>query len=260
MKQDTSWEEVAPWYDEHLKDADTYHAKVLLPNLMRILNLSGKERVLDLACGQGYFTREIAKSAVSAVGTDLSPTLIAFAKKNSDKKITYEVSEASKLSFAKNGEFDVVLCVLALQNIEHLQEVCAEVRRVLSPRGRFLFVLNHPAFRIPKKSSWGFDEKGGVQYRRVDAYLSGFKEKMDMTPGSLSAKTFTYSFHRSLQDYMKALRASGFSITRLEEWISHKKSQQGPRMKTEDRARKEFPLFLCIEAEPQNVTIGTTTN
>jgi ubiquinone/menaquinone biosynthesis C-methylase UbiE len=247
MSKNTSWEGVAPWYDEHLAKDDTYHSKVILPNLVRILNLTKKERVLDLACGQGFFTRALLPGVGSIVGSDLSPSLIKLAQSQSDKKITYAVADAAKLSFAKDGEFDVVLCVLALQNIEKLSETFTEVSRVLKPTGRLIFVLNHPAFRIPKASSWGFDEQADIQYRRVDAYLSGGKEKIDMTPGQMQ-KTFTVSFHRSLQDYAKALRGAGFTITRLEEWISHRVSQKGPRMKAEDRARKEFPLFLMIEA------------
>lgn len=246
-KRDTSWERVAPWYDEHLASDDTYHSKVILPNLVRVLNLTKKERVLDLACGQGFFTRALAPSAQAIVGSDLSSSLITLAQSQSDKTITYLVADAAKLVFAKNSEFDVVVCVLALQNIEKLSETFAEVSRVLKPTGRFIFVLNHPAFRIPKQSSWGFDEEKDIQYRRMDAYLSGSKEKIDMTPGQRQ-KTFTVSFHRSLQDYSKALRGAGFAITRFEEWISHRKSEKGPRMKAEDRARKEFPLFLMVEA------------
>jgi hypothetical protein len=46
---------------------------------------------------------------------------------------------------------------------------------------------------------------------------------------------------------MKALSKHRFAITRIEEWISHKESEKGPRKEAEDRARKEFPLFLAIE-------------
>jgi hypothetical protein len=37
------------------------------------------------------------------------------------------------------------------------------------------------------------------------------------------------------------------AITRLEEWISHKTSEEGPKKKIEDDARKEIPLFMCLE-------------
>ena len=67
-----------------------------------------------------------------------------------------------------------------------------------------------------------------------------------MHPGE-GSKDVTYSFHRSIQDYSKALAGAGFAITKIEEWISHRVSEKGPRKTEEDRVRKEFPLFMCIE-------------
>ncbi len=257
-KKDTSWENVADWYGQHLEEGDTYHARVLLPNLKRILELDKAEAVLDLACGEGYFTRAFAQNAKTIVGCDLSPSLIERAKIASPK-IPFHIANATHLSFAADASFDVVLCVLALQNMQSLPPVFAEVARVLTKTGRFIFVLNHPAFRIPKKSSWGYDEKERVQYRRIDAYLSSAKIEIDTHPGS-AAKEFTYSFHRSLQDYTKALRSAGLSITRLEEWISHKVSEKGPRAAAEDHSRKEIPLFLAIEVEKRSAPKNASTS
>lgn len=245
-KNDTSWGSVAGWYDDYLKDEDTYQAKVIAPNLMRVLNIQKGERVLDVACGQGYFTREVARGTDKAVGADISPELIAKAKAQTPG-VTFYATPASKLAFAKDGEFDAALCVLALQNIEDIGAVFKEVKRVLAPTGRFVFVLNHPAFRVLKRSSWGWDDATGAQYRRVDGYLSAAKVAVDMHPGKTAGVT-TVSYHRSLQDFTKALAGAGLCISRLEEWISHKQSQKGPRQKAEDLARREIPLFMCIEA------------
>jgi ubiquinone/menaquinone biosynthesis C-methylase UbiE len=247
-KKDTSWEKVADWYGEHLESTDTYQSKVILPNLARIFSFSGVENVLDLACGDGFFTRAFSSDVKSISGCDLSQSLIEKAKGVSPA-ISYFVADASTLSFAKNGQFDVVYSVLALQNMEHLSLVLKEVSRVLTPNGRLIFVLNHPTFRIPKKSSWGFDEKEKTQYRRIDAYLTPSRVEIDMHPGA-QKKILTYSFHRSLQDYIKALRGANLAVVSLEEWISHKESQKGPRSEAEDRARKEIPLFMCVEARP----------
>ena len=73
-----------------------------------------------------------------------------------------------QFSFAKQGEFDVVVCVLALQNMEDISAVYKEAARVLKPGGRLVMVMNHPSFRVLKRSSWGWDEAAGVQYRRID--------------------------------------------------------------------------------------------
>jgi len=125
--------------------------------------------------------------------------------------------------------------------------VFTEARRILVSGGKLVLVMNHPAFRIPKRSSWGYDEKGKIQYRRVDAYLSASTEKILMHPGQKASQA-TISYHRSLQDFFKALGKAGFTVSKLEEWISHKKSEAGPRQGAEDTARKEIPLFLMIEA------------
>ncbi len=245
-KKSTSWGKVAEWYDDYLGQEGTYQKEVILPNLLRILDVKKGERILDLACGQGFFTREVASLGADVVGADISPELIAKAKKYAPSA-TFHVSPASSLPFAKNAEFDAVLCVLALQNIEDISLVFKEVKRVLKENGRFLFVLNHPAFRVLKRSSWEWDEEKKVQYRRIDGYLSAAKIPVDMHPGSKgSAKTISY--HRSLQDFFKVLTNNGFAITRLEEWVSHKVSEKGPRQKAEDIARKEIPLFMAIVA------------
>ncbi|MEK7110640.1 MAG: SAM-dependent methyltransferase, partial [Patescibacteria group bacterium] len=114
--------------------------------------------------------------------------------------------------------------------------------------GRLILVMNHPAFRIPGETSWGWDEAAEQQYRRVDGYLSEARAKIEMHPGKKNGE-HTISFHRPLQVYAKALVKSGFAITRIEEWISPKTSSPGPRAKEEDRIRKEIPMFLCLEAK-----------
>lgn len=244
----TSWGSVADWYTEHLKDADTYHTKVVLPNLLRVLALKKGEKVLDLACGEGFFAREFAKNGARVFGADISAELIAKAKKQGGGP-EYKIAAADKLTFAKAGEFDVVSCSLALQNMQDLSVVFAEVRRVLNSSGRFVFVINHPAFRVLKRSSWAWDAQAQVQYRRVDGYLSAAKVMIDMHPGKKGSKQ-TISYHRSLQDFIKALSAAGFAVTKLEEWTSHRVSGKGPRQKAEDIARKEIPLFMAIECKP----------
>jgi len=247
----TSWGGVAQWYDSLLEDSDdSFQSKVIMPNLIRVLDPKKGMIVLDVACGQGYFTRAFASGGATAIGCDVSRELIEAAKKRTPAGIDFHIALAHKLAFAADASVDVVTIVLALQNIENMSEVLIEVSRVLKPGGRLMIVLNHPMFRIPDRSSWQWDERLGKQYRRVDAYLSDAKKLIDMAPGETdkNKKKFTVSFHRPLQSYVKALSKAGFKVDRLEEWISHKKSQKGPRAEEEDRIRKEIPMFLMVGA------------
>lgn len=244
----TSWGGVASWYGEHLEGEDTYHAKVVAPNLLRMLVPKKDEKVLDIACGEGYFSRLLAKEGARVFGADLSPELVKRAKAQGGGP-EYKVAPAEKLSFAKDGEFDAATCVLALQNMADPVGALKEARRILKSGGRFVIVLNHPAFRVLKRSSWGWDEAQNAQYRRIDGYLSAAKVEVDMHPGKKGGQK-TISYHRSLQDFFKAFAAAGFAVVRLEEWISHRESGKGPRQAAEDTARREIPLFMAVELRP----------
>lgn len=246
MQKDTSWNAVSEWYGDYLdSDNDSYHAKVIAPNLMRLLNIKPDENVLDIACGEGYFSREMAKAGGRVIALDASPNLISIAKQKSDPRIDFRVMSAENMSTLPDGHFDKAICVLAIQNIANLNLLVQEIRRVLKPTGVFVAVLNHPTFRVPHQSSWGFDEKTNTQYRRIDRYMSETKEEILMNPGG-GKPIYTISFHRPLQTYFKHFDKAELAVVRLEEWISHKKSEAGPRQKAENTARHEIPMFLAL--------------
>lgn len=242
----TDWDNVAQWYDEHLEmTSDSYQARVIAPNLLRMLDPKKGEHLLDLACGQGYFTRLVAQTGAVVEGVDLSKALIARAKEK-DTTIPYHIASADATPF-RTASFDTIFTVLAFENIKEIEGVVKEIDRILKKGGRFVLVLLHPSFRIPQHSDWYFDTKKQVQYRTVAKYLSEATILIEQAPFKGEKKGTTKTFHRSLQWYMKLFRKQGFAIAGLEEWISHKKSQPGIRQKAEDAARKEIPMFLALE-------------
>jgi ubiquinone/menaquinone biosynthesis C-methylase UbiE len=244
----TSWGQVADWYSELLEaGGDTFQREVILPNLMRLVVPAKGEAILDLACGQGFFSRELARAGAKVSGCDISPELIARAKTLSPSlKINFKAAPAHEIPF-DDDSFDKAICILAIQNIHNANEALSEAARALKKSGSLHLVLNHPAYRIPQASGWGFDDREGIQYRRIDRYLSETKIEIKMHPGSAPQET-TWSYHRPMQTYFKWLRTAGFHIRNMEEWVSHRQSDSGPRANAENSARKEIPLFMYLEA------------
>src|ERR1035437_2411129 len=98
-KKNTSWGSVATWYDGMVTDDDSYQTQVIAPNLTRLMDLRDGEKVLDLACGTGFFSGIFARAVgpKNVVGVDVGKPLIALAKKN-NPEIDFQVASADDLS------------------------------------------------------------------------------------------------------------------------------------------------------------------
>ncbi len=252
----TSWNGVANWYADHLSTAGTYQEKVIFPGALRLLAPQANKRYLDIACGEGSFLRLVRSTQRSAelYGIDAAPGLIAHAQAQTkqDQRLQLSVADAQHFTnVIPANSMDGATCLMAIQNIEHIDRVFQEAAKALKPKASFIVVMNHPCFRAPQQSGWGWDETRKLQYRRMDRYLSSYAQPIIAHPGSApSIKTLSY--HRSLSEYVNALSAAGFVVDTIEEWISDKMSDSGPRAKAENVARNEFPLFLAIRARKNN--------
>jgi ubiquinone/menaquinone biosynthesis C-methylase UbiE len=240
----TSWESSHRWYDALVGDkGHYYHEHLILPNSLRLLDCKAGDSLIDLGCGQGILSRHLPPN-VNYTGVDASPSLIQQAQKRSQHK--FVVGDLSKpLNFSR---FSHAAMILVLQNIETDEQAIGNGATALNPGGKFLIVLNHPCFRIPRQSAWGIDETKKLQYRRVDLYMSPLKIPIQTHPGSQEPSPQTWSFHHPLSHYVTALAKAGCVIEQMEEWTSDKKSS-GPKARMENRSREEFPLFLAILAK-----------
>lgn len=89
------------------------------------------------------------------------------------------------------------------------------------------------------------------QFRKVYGYLSPGQYPVTMNPGAVArgaTPVVTWTFHRPLQTYVRALAQAGFVLGAVEEWPSMRVSQPGPRAEEENRARREIPMFLAFRA------------
>lgn len=226
-----------------------YQRDIVFPGAERLLKPIKGGVYLDLACGQGAFAKRLAKDPSRRIeGLDASPSLIEVAKQGAPKNARFHIGDATNFAHLFPSKvFDGIVCNLAIQNIDPIEPLFADTARVLKPEGAFVITMNHPAFRQPRQSGWGWDEERKLQYRRVDKYLSEYEMPIIAHPGS-APHLKTFSYHRPLSIYINALTKHGFMIDALEEWVSNKISDSGPKAKAENIARKEIPLFLAIRA------------
>lgn len=247
---DTSWEKVGEWYHALVGESGQYfHEQVIFPKSLELLQFLPEKAcsLLDLCCGQGVLAR-ILPPHVVYVGVDLSPSLIQAAKKiTKHPHASFLVGDVTRPLPVKKKDFTHAVCILALQNVQDPLALFQQAYQHLQVGGRLLLVCNHPCFRIPRQSSWGIDPHTQMQYRRMDRYLTPMQIPIQANPGKGAASSESLSFHYPLSFFTESLDQAGFSIERLQEWISPKEST-GKMAKRENRSREEFPLFLAILA------------
>jgi SAM-dependent methyltransferase len=256
---ETGWGEVAPWYDQLMdQEGADHHRDVLIPGTLRLLPEDLGPRILDVACGQGVVTRALAQRGGSVLGIDLSPELIQAAEQRRQGKEEYKVLDARDLSALEPASFDGAVCVMALMNMDPLSQVLGGLSRVLMEGAPLVCVLLHPAFRAPRQTSWGDDlnTRSPKRFRRVDGYLSPGQEEIVMNPGDVAKgrrPITTWTFHRPMQTYTRSLFEAGFVLELLEEWPTLRHSTgTNPRIKEENRARREIPMFLAFRARKKS--------
>ena len=121
-------------------DAGQYDAKHSFvyekaKGLVDLLAPKKGERILDLGCGTGALTSEIAGRGAEVLGVDRSEQMIAQAR-SKFPALRFEVVDATHLKF--NGEFDAVFSNAVLHWIPQADKVASGIARVLKPRGRFV--------------------------------------------------------------------------------------------------------------------------
>ena len=246
---------MAGWYDATTGVRGTpHHRKAAIPAVMRLAGVATGERLIDIGCGQGVLAHHVLKAGGSYLGVDASQTMIKLARKRREG-VVFEHGDARDLSGTTSAEpatFDVAVFMLSLQDMDPLEKVMTSAAEVLKPGGRLVLFMVHPAFRPPRGSGWGYDERRKLVYRRIERYLSPaavpMKEYAEVTGVDRGA---TISFHRPLQDYFAALSGAGFVVDWLDELADplieagalKPGGESGPGHNS-----AEIPLFLAVRA------------
>jgi ubiquinone/menaquinone biosynthesis C-methylase UbiE len=226
------WNYAAGSWIEFVRNGKDYYREYKnAPALKKMIGDVRGKQVLDMACGEGYFSRYYAKSEANVTGIDFSEEMIKAAIEEEVRKplgIEYYIADASDLRFLDSESFDIVFSFMALMDITDYESAIREASRVLRPCGRFVFQIPHPCFEFDRsidgkqvcvwETKLNPDGKKEYLYLRIVDYFERHDDLVEWEQDSRRPYAFTTSsFHRTLSDYVSALFEHGLVITRLDE-------------------------------------------
>lgn len=233
------WDEAAEsWVDFVRQGKDYYRDELNNPAFFRLIGNVKGQLVLDLACGEGYNTRILARKGAKVTGADFSTKLIELARMEEARKklgIDYYVSDAADLSTFPSDHFDLVTCFMALQDIKNYGGAVSEVSRILKSKGRFVFSIPHPCFEM-------IADKGN-RISTTTRYFGAAEDHIQWRMERLLKPFETTGFHRTLTDYFNVLHKNGLLVRKLVE-----------PQPTKEGIRKHPPLKQVL-LRPQSVIV-----
>jgi len=234
---------VESWVDFVRTGKDHYREGLNNPAAFELIGDVTGLTVLDLACGEGYNTRILARRGAKVTGIDSSEKMIEFAKQEEEREklgIRYEVMNAADLREFSSHQFDLVTCFMSLQDVMDFEKAILEVARVLKYRGRFVFSMPHPCTEMIR-----LHKPEGEKVRAIERYFRTMQYTIEWKMERLKKPFRTTSFHRTLTEYFDALYKGRLVVARLvEPRPTHEALQKHPGLQDV----LEMPQSVVIES------------
>jgi 2-polyprenyl-3-methyl-5-hydroxy-6-metoxy-1,4-benzoquinol methylase len=210
-----SWDAAA---DDWIAHADTsdYQNLFLRPRMLALAGSVSGLRGLDVGCGEGSYSRELARRGARVTGVDGSARLVDAARRRATADgltIEYACLNASALDGMASDAFDLVVASMVMMNVEDYEGAIGEAYRVLAPGGALCMSITHPCFSAPV-SDWVHGKGRVAQHFAVDRYF----ERIAWDDRITSAfRMPTLRRHRPLEDYMGGAIRAGFVLRAFQE-------------------------------------------
>ena len=236
-----SWDNAAEAWIDHADTSD-YQKRFLQPRMLALAGDVSGRRVLDLGCGEGSYSRELARRGARVTGIDGSARLIDAARRrtaDSGLDVDYRCLNANALVGIADGAFDLIVASMVMMNVEDYGGAIREAHRVLAPGGALCVSITHPCFSGPL-SEWVRDDAGRPKFFAVDRYFDRIVWE-DLIARAFRAPVIRR--HRPLEDYITTLLQSGLILREFHEpSVTEEELKRSPRFEYVRR----IPYFLFM--------------
>jgi SAM-dependent methyltransferase len=171
-------------YDRYAHTKGTVHE---VDHIVVALDLKPGERILDVGCGTGRHSLELARRGFDVHGIDISERFIEIARGVADPLATFERVDARMMEFESN--FDAVICLcqgaFGMMTADGEDDaVVAGIARALQPGGRVALSAFNAYFAVKYHDGAQFDAATGVSHELTEIRSeSGDRRTVDLWTG-----------------------------------------------------------------------------
>ena len=196
------------------------------PAFLRMLpEIKGKQG-LDVGCGEGHNTRQLAQLGARMTAIDIAPTFIRMAAATDRREaagIRYAIASGQEIPFAA-GQFDFVTAFMSMMDLPDQSGALREIHRVLRAGGFLQFSIVHPCFFPPHRRLMRtqagdvYAVEVGRYFERIDGEIDRWLFSAAPREAKAGLKPFEIPrFHRTLAEWINAVVEAGFAVERVEE-------------------------------------------
>jgi 2-polyprenyl-3-methyl-5-hydroxy-6-metoxy-1,4-benzoquinol methylase len=219
------WNRIASWWDQQIGEGSDFQRQLIMPATDRLLDPQPGQAILDVACGNGNYSRQLGRRGVRVVGCDYCENFLEIARSRTmpgDGNIEYKKIDATSMAdLLTLGEsrFDAAVCNMALMDMIIIDPLFDALSEMLKPGGRFVFSLPHPCFNtIDMRLTANLD----VLHDRIEqVYGVEIRKYLTLQPGKsvgiINQPEPHYFFPRPLSAIFAACFSGGFEIDAFEE-------------------------------------------
>ncbi|MCY3801571.1 MAG: methyltransferase domain-containing protein [Chloroflexi bacterium] len=243
-----AWDSAADAWEEFVESgADYYRTEVHGPALLSTCGDVRGLRVLDVGCGQGWFSRQLALKGAQVTGIDISSRQIENALKHEERSplgIEYRIeSAAESAGLWKPGSFDLATGCMSFQDMADVGAAFAAVRELLVENGRLVISVSHPGTDTVHRE-WELSDDGSRLALKIDRYFDTGPRTVNWSMERLVSHWESPAWRRTLTEWSKLIAEAGFVMRRMNE-PRPTREQIARQPALEDAAR--LPMFLIFD-------------
>lgn len=225
------WDTNAGFWNERMGEGNEFHKTVIEPVQDKLIGVVKGMNILEIACGNGQYSRHLAERGAHITACDLSEKMIENARERTDSPnvtyLTLDCTSSKELGKLTENSFDAAVCTMAFMDIHDLVPLSEALPKLLKPNSFFIFSQCHPCFN--SGSIELVHEQFEVNGRMDNKYslkISRYGQQQKYLGEAMTGQPVLQNYyHRPLHKIFQPFFDNGFVLDAFEEPQFPRKSE-----------------------------------